>query len=29
MWSVAHELRTPINGTTNYLEAAINDDNID
>ena len=25
MRSISHELRTPVNGSINYLEAAIND----
>ena len=28
MRSISHELRTPINGSMNYIEAAINDNRI-
>ncbi len=29
MRSISHELRTPVNGSLNYLEAALNDESID
>ncbi len=29
MRSISHELRTPINGTINYLETALIDKNLD
>ena len=28
MRSISHELRTPVNGSLNYLEAALNDDKL-
>ena len=29
MRSITHELRTPVNGTMNYLDAALKDNSID